>query len=67
MKKYNLAEDHREIKKQIKEWELSLDNVIDKLLSIGSSEGTSIGLENALVTYTKTLEDISNEMMAINI
>lgn len=59
MKKYNLAEDHREIKKQIKEWELELDSIVDKLLSMEVS--------NALVTYTNTLEDISNEMMAINI
>jgi len=58
---YNLKKDHEEIKKQIKEWEISLDFVTDSLLNalkkVGDIEVNKDGEDNSIY-----LEDIINEV-----
>lgn len=51
MKKYSIKEDHVKIKKQIKNWEKDIDNLIN---SINDDKVVDI------------LEKISHEMFAIN-
>jgi len=56
MKKYSLKEDHKAIKKQIKEWEKTTNRLV--LLTLDSKVPPLI---------TRSLEEMSHEMMAINL
>jgi len=55
LKPYNLKEDHEAIKRQIKDWE----NRIDNLINISSSKNCN--------NLLNELSVISDEMLAINI
>lgn len=80
-KEYNLAEDHKEIKKQIKGWEKQLDEIVfneksdvyKNLNDLGNNKPILLKklTKGQLLDYIKdtkdTLEDLSHEMMAINI
>lgn len=62
MKKYNLKADHEAIKKQIKEWEIKLDKLVKD--GVIESRDTTAGT----VWYVfDELENISHEMMAVNL
>lgn len=52
--KYNLKKDHTEIKKQIKNWEIRLDEIVVKLMKSNPEVSNDI-------------EEITYEMMSINI
>ena len=77
MKKYNLKQDHEAIKKQIKEWELSMDWMVDCMLNIKETtrglDGESVvcedgeGKEITISEMIKEAEAISHDMMAVNI
>ncbi len=56
-KKYDLKADHASIKRQIKTWELMLDEIV-----VGLLDGN---LPKNLIV--NELENLSHEMMAINI
>lgn len=56
MPEYSLEQDHANIKKQIKEWEIKIDRIIREYPTPELPEE---------VAYT--LENLSHEMMAINI
>lgn len=58
MSEYDLEQDHKALKKQIKQWELALDRVVD---CIGDDE------TQRHYDCIADLESISNEMMAVNI
>ena len=53
---YDLTEDHAEIKKQIKVWELKIDTIVSSLQE----------QKKGHYDCTSELEAISHEMMAIN-
>jgi len=55
-KPYSLEEDHKAIKKQIKRWERKVDMLIKKI-------GGATGMQRIV----NELDEISQEMMAINI
>ena len=59
MSKYNLKVDHKAIKKQIKDWELLIDDVVQALL-----DGTTKEEQEMIADK---LEAVSHEMTAINI
>jgi hypothetical protein len=59
--KYNLKADHREIKEQIKSWEIRLDHIINAIIV---DEPVTEAQKNKIAN---TLEVMSHEMMAINI
>jgi hypothetical protein len=54
--------DYLKIKEQIKGWEMKLDNIINDILSVEPG-----GIVPDLDDISETLEDLSHEMMAINI
>lgn len=54
--KYDIKQDHTDIKQQIKEWELRIDYIIGRL------SATDVKTE-----IIDDLEQITNEMMSINI
>ena len=56
MKEYNLKQDHTNIKKQIKEWEIELDKISDMTYKEYDIEDVRI-----------RIDELSNAMMAINI
>ena len=59
-KSYNLKKDHAEIKKQIKGWELTLDDVLKKY---NDGDCDPITISN----FMRDIEQMSQEMMSINI
>lgn len=59
MRKYSLKKDHAEIKKQIKEWERRVDEIVKDL-----PRATTKKKRDELINE---LENISHEMMAVNI
>lgn len=61
MKKYNLKQDHKAIKKQIKGWELELNHLIHILLV----NEPITAEQQAFISHR--LENMTNEMMSINI
>ena len=69
MIKYSLKEDHAEIKKQIKTWEIEIDKLVEILLKspnhILAHDGNKVTLDVEILR--DGLEELSNEMMAINI
>lgn len=56
-KEYSIEDDHKAIKKQIKEWESRLDKIIIHLL---------LDHKKATMECVDQLRDVSNEMMSIN-
>lgn len=61
MKQYTIKKDHAVIKKQIKQWENTLDHLINALCV---DEPIQTQQKNRIIDH---LEIISHEMMAINI
>lgn len=59
---YNLKTDHKNIKKQIKEWETEIDICIVALEKVA----TETEIED-IKKVLDTLEGLSDEMMAVNV
>lgn len=62
MNDYNLKEDHRAIKKRVKEWE----RVLTQLVQDGVIERRDT-TKGTFWNIFDTLEELSHEMMAINL
>lgn len=60
--KYDIKKDHASIKQQIKEWELKIDNIIEKLDVVFND--STLG---DIPILQQELESISDDMCAINI
>lgn len=58
---YDLATDHKEIKAQIKEWELQIDDVLDAIYN------GKLPWKEKRDFLEKQLGRISDEMMSINV
>lgn len=62
-KEYNINEDHKLIKQQIKEWELKTDKIIIQLLH---QRAEPLVDKEILKECGDILEGMTNEMMSIN-
>ena len=60
--KYNLKQDHKAIKQQIKKWELEINSIQKALYPVYND--STLG---DVPLLQKRLEVLSHEMMAINI
>ena len=60
--KYNLKQDHKAIKQQIKKWELEINSIQKALYPVYND--STLG---DVPLLQKRLETLSHEMMAINI
>ncbi len=65
-KKYNLKKDHTAIKSQIKEWELEIDKLVNMIFDI-HKDPTPYNQNELKDNVLPRLEELSDEMMAINI
>lgn len=64
-KTYNLKKDHAEIKKQIKGWELEIDEIVNMYFEAKRDPDKFAQMDYSQVI--DKLESISQDMMAINI